>query len=150
MALRMAKLDRNALESAQLGRVLSLPTRFDDVDVQGHINNAAIVVLLQEARTRFFAALSVRTPASGQGISVAGMTVEFAAELLYPDPVEVAVGVIAIGRSSFTFGQIVRQGGRNAVYAEVTMVLTQGGAPTPLTDEMRASLTALSSGAQGA
>lgn len=140
----MARIDRTHLNSVPLPHRLQLATRFEDVDVQGHINNAATVILLQEARARFMLALPVPLPGPGQAMGVAGMTVEFGAELRYPDPVEIATGIIAIGRSSITFGQIGRQAGQEAIYAETTMVLTQNGVPAPISDEVRAALADVS------
>lgn len=137
----MARLDRVRLDTAHLPFFFEAQTRFDDLDVQGHVNNAAVSVLLQEARTRFNAALGIRALGQGRGLAVVAMTVEFAAELHHPEPVELRCGLLLLGRTSFTLGQIARQKGANAVYAEVTLVVTGPEGAVPIPDAMRAAFT---------
>lgn len=137
----MARLDRTRLDAARLPFTFEAQTRFDDLDIQGHVNNAAVSVLLQEARTRFNATLGVRTLGTGRGLAVIAMTVEFAAELHHPDPVEIACGLLSVGRTSFTLAQIARQKGASAVYAEVTLVVTGPDGAVPIPDGMREAFT---------
>ena len=96
-------------------------------------------MLLQEARARFNASLGVRVLGEGRGLSVVALAMEFAAELRHPEPVTIACGILAMGRTSFTIGQIARQKGRSAVYAEVTMVVTGPEGASPISDAMRSA-----------
>jgi acyl-CoA thioester hydrolase len=139
----MARIDRSRLEGARFPQVEQVPTRWGDLDMQGHVNNAAATVILQEGRVRFNRAASLPSAVGDLRAMVVGLTVEYAAELHYPEPVEVQTGIVAIGRSSFTVGQIVRQAGRTAIYAESTMVMASASGAAPLPDAFRASLEAL-------
>ena len=108
----MLRLDRQRLAEADMPFRTEMQTRFDDVDQQGHINNAAVAVLLQD----------------------------YAGELLFPDPVEIGIGVLEIGRSSFVLGNVARQRGRIATFAEVALIFTDRTGPVPLPDDARAEL----------
>ena len=70
----------------------------------------------------------------------AGLTVEFAGEMHHPEPVEVLTGVLAIGRTSFTLGQVIRQSGRTTAYSEATMVFADTNGPAQIPAMIRARL----------
>ena len=46
----MARIDRAALDNANFPAAVTIPTRFADLDLQGHVNNAAVPVILQETK----------------------------------------------------------------------------------------------------
>ena len=135
----MARIDRARLNTARFPVTLVIPTRFDDLDMQGHVNNAAAVVILQEARAQFNIASGLPHLRGELRTMVAGLTVEYAGEMQYPEPVEISTGVIAIGRTSFRLAQVARQGGRACLYAEATMVLGDADGPAPMSDALRAA-----------
>ena len=136
----MLRLDRQRLARADLPFRTEMQTRFDDVDQQGHLNNAAIAVLLQEARIRYAHACFVPGLMRDYGIVVGSIFIDYAGELLFPDPVEIGIGVLEIGRSSFVLGNVARQCGRIATFAEVALILTDRTGPVPLPDDARAEL----------
>lgn len=143
----MARIDRARIDNAGSPVIETIQTRFDDMDTQGHINNGAVVVLLQEARARFNTRIGLGRKAADQRMMVAGLQVEFARELHHPEPVDIATSIIAVGRTSFVMGQVARQQGQAAVYAETTIVMTDANGPTPLSDAMRAAYLELCEGA---
>ena len=49
----MNRIDRKRFDAASFPVRFEITTRFDDLDMQGHVNNAAAVVILQEARANF-------------------------------------------------------------------------------------------------
>jgi acyl-CoA thioesterase FadM len=69
--------------------------------------------------------------------------IEFAAELLYPDAVDVAVGILEIGRSSFRFAEVASQNQRVGAYAEFVMVTRNGATAAALPETWRAILERL-------
>jgi len=75
---------------------------------------------------------------------VAALSIEFADEMYFPGVIEVSTGVLQIGRTSVTVGQIARQGGRITMYAETVLVLTGEAGPTPIPDAVRAVYERLS------
>lgn len=123
--------------------MLSVQTRLADLDMNKHVNNAAASVILQEARARFHAQCGMHGALDGLRVLVAGLTIEFAAEMHHPDPIEVHTGVLSVGRSAFTLGQVARQAGCDAIFAEVTMVVADGSGPTAIPEGLRQSLEAL-------
>lgn len=133
----MTRIDRARIEAAGSPVVETIQTRFDDLDMQGHINNGAVIILLQEARTRFNKTLGLGGMTKDNRALVAGIQVEFVRELHHPAPVEISTAIISVGRTSFVMGQLLRQHGQNAVYCEIAIVMTDVNGPTPLTDAVR-------------
>lgn len=138
----MARIDRQRIESASAPVIEVIQTRVDDLDIQGHINNGSTVILLQEARARFNQVLDLPELTHSLRAMVAGLQVEFARELYYPEPVEISTSIVAVGRTSFVMGQVLRQGGQSAVYAETAIVMADENGPSPLPDKMRAAYSA--------
>ena len=141
----MARVDRARLEAALLpdpvfAARMIVPTRFDDLDILGHVNNVSVVVILQEARVDFNRLTGSRPDTTGLRMMAAGLTVEFAGEMHHPEPVEVLTGVLAIGRTSFTLGQVIRQSGRTSAYSEATMVFADTNGPAQIPAMIRARL----------
>lgn len=134
----MARIDRGRLDGAAFPMTMTVPTRFSDVDVQGHVNNAAAAVLLQEARTGLNRQAGFSDLRAGLRPVVAALTIEYAGEMHHPGPVEISTGVLQIGRSSIVVGQLGRQDGRPTLYAETVLVITNGEGPTPIPNDLRA------------
>ena len=139
----MARIDRAALEQAHFSETFVLPIRFDDLDFQGHVNNAAVPVLLQEARVAFNKIMQLGELLGDLRPMVAGISIEYAAELTHPGHVEICTGVARIGRTSFALHQIARQNGRSAIYSETTLVITDANGPTDLPDAFRCNLESI-------
>lgn len=139
----MARIDRARLDSGIFPVRLIMQTRFDDLDFQGHINNVAVVVLLQEARVDFNRQVGLRGDMAGLRIMAAGFTVEYAGELRYPEPVETASGVLAVGRTSFTLGQVMLQKDMPKAYSEATLVFADDSGPAAIPDAIRRRLELL-------
>lgn len=138
----MLRLDRSRLEGARFAEVIAVPTRMDDLDVQGHVNNVALAVILQEGRADFNRKRMGEHFAAGGGLVVGSLFIDYAGQMFHPDPIEVSTGVLEIGRSSFVLGQVARQNGRITAYAEAALVATSGAGTMPLSVSARASLEA--------
>lgn len=101
--------------------IIEVPQRWVDLDAQGHVNNALVADYLQEARVGWLL--------SGQNAHLLGsstMVVAHQIEYLGPlhfsiRPVEVELGVGALGASRFTLGYSVRQDGREVARARSIM-----------------------------
>jgi acyl-CoA thioester hydrolase len=138
----MVRLDRQRLLNATFPEKVEIPVRFDDIDVQGHVNNVAVAVLFQEARGRFNQAHVAAWLKNGRGLVVGSLFIDFAGSMFYPDPVEIQTGVLEIGAKSYVLGQAARQQGRIAAFAEATMVVTENGRAAAMPDELRLALEA--------
>ncbi|WP_232547532.1 acyl-CoA thioesterase [Propioniciclava soli] len=114
--------------------------RWVDLDAQGHVNNAAVLDYLQEARVAYLSD-SPNAHLLGNGIVVVGQQVEYLAPLGFgvgPLTAEVAVG--EVGASRFTIAYTLHEGGLLAVRARTTLCLFDfaSGRPTRLAPAERA------------
>lgn len=139
----MARIDRRRLDGAAFPVTLALQTRFDDVDVQGHVNNVAAAVFLQEARVNLNARARLADLAGGARPVVAAISIEYAGEMHHPEPIEIDSGVLALGRTSVTIGQRARQGGRTTLYAETVLVMAGENGAAAIPDPLRAAYESL-------
>ncbi|MBV2155644.1 thioesterase family protein [Kitasatospora sp. SUK 42] len=83
--------------------VLSCPTRWSDVDENGHINNARLVGYVQEGIYDLFChhATAVREALFPSGFIIARHEIDFLEQLYHrPEPLSVRLTVERIGRSS--------------------------------------------------
>jgi acyl-CoA thioester hydrolase len=139
------RIDRSRLDHGSFPFTFDIATRYADLDKLGHVNNVAVAAIFQEGRNRFIYASELMAAARCD-LVVASLNIEFANDLMHPDPVEVAVGVLEIGRSSFRLGQVARQGGRIGAYAEVVQVARGPQGSLPLPESWRVKLEALKIG----
>lgn len=136
----MQRIDRERLLRAELPARHDIYTRFSDADIQGHVNNVATVELLQEGRIAFNRRVGLHRYAQGIGTVVAAIQVEYAAQLDWQVPVVSHVGVLAIGRTSYTIGQVLVQDEVPATFCECTLVLAGPNGTAELPDELRSNL----------
>lgn len=128
---------------------VELQTRFGDMDALRHVNNVAIAGLYEDARVRFTKE-QVRTSAASEAMKswnpfVVHHAIDYLAEVRYPAPVVIAMGVSAVGRTSLSLGCALFQEGSCRSLATCTMVLVDIAShrPTPVTAELRAVLEQL-------
>lgn len=137
------------------GIPVRLDLRWGDLDAFGHVNNAAVVRLLEEARTR-----GLWAPDSGDGAFprlaadspvwsvVADLQVTYRRQLDYEhSPITVELTVPTVSAASCTIGYAVCADGEDAprVTASTTIVTVdrETGRPCRLPEAMRAALEAL-------
>ena len=120
--------------------------RFSDTDAMGHVNNARFLTYLEDARIALFRHfLAQGAPIAEAGVIVARHEVDYVRPLLLrEEPIEVAVWVSAVGRSSFTLHYAIAQDGEQAARAASVMVSYDyaAGASRPLDDLQRTALSA--------
>ena len=122
-------------------------TRWGDMDALGHVNNAALVTILEEGRVRFLAHLATtagfEVNSADFGMVVARHELDYRRTITYAaEPLPVQVWVDRIGTSSFTVGCAILQSGVLAVQAQtvVVAIAKADGSPVPLSAEARRSL----------
>ena len=91
--------------------------RFRDVDALGHVNNAAYLTYLEQARIAFLAPMG----ADQTGMILARAEIDFRAQVGFGDEVEIEVEPLRVGTKSFELGYTLRV--RGAVVAEAKTVL---------------------------
>jgi acyl-CoA thioester hydrolase len=91
------------LERVDFNFFTSVPTRWGDADMLGHINNAIFVRYLESGRLDYLdrvLGLKFKQPIA-QGILVADMHVSYLSQVHHPANLEVATRVSRIGNTSF-------------------------------------------------
>ena len=91
--------------------------RFRDVDALGHVNNAAYLTYLEQARIAFLASLG----ADQTGMILARAEIDFRAQVGFGERVEVEMRPLRVGTKSFELGYTLRV--RGAAVAEAKTVL---------------------------
>lgn len=104
--------------------VVSIPVRWSDIDVNGHVNNARVGTLLEEARVIWRAdAVSIDGILSfGSSPVVASATTHYRRPIEYGPELTVEVTITRVGTSSYTMGYVARQLGEIVVDASTVMV----------------------------
>ena len=81
------------------------PMRWADMDAQGHVNNAALVTYLEQARIDLFfdRAGAAGVPTIAQGVVVARHEIDYRRPVVYkPDPLRIDLWCSALAGASFT------------------------------------------------
>lgn len=118
-----------------------VPVRWSDQDINGHINNAKVVTLIEEARIEW-----LNKAAAAEGLHsfdvpkvVVSLNVEFGASISAGSDVDVRVMTERIGRTSFTLRYEGSQAGSEKFSARTTLVVLEPetGLPRPLSEAER-------------
>jgi acyl-CoA thioester hydrolase len=122
-----------------------IEVRFRDCDAMGHVNNAVYLTYLEQARigawARMAGSLALPLP-----MILARAECDYTAPLTLGDRVLVRLGVSAVGRTSFTLEYELLNARTRQVVATARTVQVmydyEAGKPVPISDELRARLTA--------
>lgn len=124
--------------------VVSVPIRWSDQDINGHVNNAKVVTIVEEARIQW-----LNKDAAAEGIYsfdtpkvVVSLNVEFRQPLSASADVNVGISVTQIGRSSFTLAYRGTQGGDHKFTAATKLVVLDSSTnvPRPIDENERSYL----------
>jgi len=137
----MGRPDPARLDPAHYPHTTTIQTRFQDLDVLGHINNVAMAALFESARVRFNRALGL-AGWSGHRWLVAQVEINYLAEGYFPDDVEVATGIGEVGNRSWQILSAAFQRGACIATCDVVIVMSASGGLTTLPDGFRAGLEA--------
>ena len=139
----MPKPESWRLDAASYPVCAELQTRFQDMDINGHLNNVAFAALFESGRVllnRQVRPLDER-PANERTM-VAAVEINYLAEGNFPDPVQIATGIGRIGTSSWAIVQAMFQNGRCIATCDTVVVCRTDGEAKPLRAEMAAELEA--------
>lgn len=117
--------------------------RYADVDPLWHINNVAVAQYYEEARvSATMMAMGGRhfAGSAGERILIAHQSIDYLREGTYPGTLEVGVGVLRIGRSSYRYGMAMFQDGACTSVSEAVLVYADQHGPATLPDECRRRL----------
>ncbi|MEQ9329935.1 thioesterase family protein [Thalassobaculum sp.] len=146
----MHDADLDALRDSRADRYrTTVAVRYADLDTNGHVNHAAYLAYLEEARLGFRASMADLTgDPDDLSWPIAEVTVRYVRSLMYPQDVTVEVAPLRVGRTSFTLGYGLFAGaGCAAVALTRSVCVSRGrGGPVPLpaalADRLRALLPA--------
>jgi len=113
---------------------IEIQLRWSDQDINGHINNVNILMLVEEARIQATQQWTQTTPGvDGTRRVTRALNTDFNREVHYGKETIVWVWIVRVGQTSFVFGQLLEQDGVPCVYAEATMVRLDAdtGKPKP-------------------
>jgi acyl-CoA thioester hydrolase len=134
------KINPRLLDPSIYRHAFEMTTRFGDLDTQNHLNNSRLSEFYQEARVSFNARLErehgLKRPVGSRSL-VAHVSIDYLAEISYPHPVTMRVGVSQIGRTSLTLITALFSEGRCAGLARVVLVNSDAQGPSPLIPEWR-------------
>ncbi|MDB5715826.1 MAG: acyl-CoA thioesterase [Sphingomonadales bacterium] len=136
----MAKIDPALLDIGRYPFHHVMTTRFADVDPNRHINNVALVAALEDARYRFDVAQQFHATMGDYRILIAANHIDYVGEAHYPASLDLHVGMVEIGRSSWQLACLASQGGKPCVFGRATLVATQNGKAAPLPNGFRKAL----------
>ncbi|MFC3784028.1 acyl-CoA thioester hydrolase [Sphingopyxis italica] len=137
----MPKPESWRLNPASYPVAIELQTRFQDMDINGHLNNVAFAALFESGRVllnRDVRPLDER-PANERTM-VAAVEINYLAEGNFPDPVQIATGIGRLGTSSLTIVQAMFQNGGCIATCDTVVVCRTDGQAKPLRAAMVAEL----------
>ncbi len=118
----------------------SVQTRFQDMDVLGHLNNVAFAALFETGRTKFNHAINLWDGLQRRRAVVARAEINYLAEGSYPEDVEIATGIGAIGNRSWEILAAMFQHGACIATCDCTIVMDKGPGGEGLADDFRSTL----------
>lgn len=119
-------------------------TRFQDLDINGHLNNVAFAALFESARVMLNR--RVRPWAErplNERTMVAAVAITYLAEGHFPGDVRIASGIGRIGTSSWTIIQAMFQNDRCIATCDTTVVCRTDNQAKPLRDALVQELALL-------
>jgi len=123
---------------------VEMSARFADMDPQWHLNNVRIAEFYQEGRVSFNHALRDEFKLErehGARTLVARQTMDYLAEVKWPGPVTIGVGVSRVGGASFTLALGMFQNGRCVGISDAILVHANKEGPSRLPERLREVLS---------
>lgn len=139
----MTRIPPHRLDAGRYPFKVRILARYADVDPLWHINNVALAQYYEEARVsatmKIMGGQRIPTPA-GERILIAHQSIDYLREGSYPGTLDIGVGVLRIGTSSYTYGMAMFQEGICVSVSEAVLVFADASGPARLPDEYRRRL----------
>ncbi|HSA50857.1 MAG TPA: thioesterase family protein [Yinghuangia sp.] len=120
-----------------------IEARFSDMDVQRHLNNAAITTFYEDTRVNLNRLMYGDELVSGEAefrLLVLETTVRYLSEAPYPGSYRIGAGVIRFGGSSYQYGLGLFLDDTCVGLSETVMVHVTDAGPTPIPPARRARM----------
>lgn len=92
----------NAPTRDQFRYFCPIATRWGDVDMMGHVNNAKYITYDEQARTDYLAERQTAAGLDGANFILARIACDFIEQLHHPSQIAYGMRIVKIGRSSMT------------------------------------------------
>lgn len=137
----MAKPEAWRLNQAAYPVILESDTRFQDMDINGHLNNVAFAALFENARVQLHRKARPwdERPANERTM-VASVEINYLREGNFPAPVTIGSGIGRIGNSSWVVVQAMFQKGQCIATCDSVIVCRTDNEAKPLRAEVVAEL----------
>ena len=139
----MTRIPPHRLDAGRYPLKVRILARYADVDPLWHINNVALAQYYEEARVsatmKIMGGQRIPTP-SGERILIAHQSIDYLRGGSYPGTLDIGVGVLRIGNSSYTYGMAMFQEGLCVSVSEAVLVFADASGPARLPDEYRRRL----------
>jgi acyl-CoA thioester hydrolase len=137
----MAKPENWRLDPASYPSHVELQTRFQDMDINEHLNNVAFAALFENARVLVNRTVRpwVDRP-ENERTMIAAVEINYLREGRYPDPVLMCTGIGRVGTSSWTIEQAMFQTGICIATCDTVVACRTDGEGRPLRPELREEL----------
>ncbi len=119
-----------------------IPTRWADLDLLGHINNASMAGLFEEGRGRFNRSLALERSSREVRWLIAAVSINYLAEAHHPHDVTIASGIGHIGTRSWTILSGAFQNDTCVATCDTTIVYTDATGAVPFPCDFNAKLSA--------
>lgn len=123
-----------------------IEVRFSDLDPMGHAHHTLPLVFFEEARARYWRDVAGRAEVADIDYIMKDVQVTYHARIQFPGRVRVAVGMVELGRTSFTLGYEVRDADSDELLATGRTVQVmydyEAGAPLAIDRDTRARIEA--------
>jgi acyl-CoA thioester hydrolase len=140
----VSRFDPARLIAASYPFITEVQTRFQDVDMLGHINNVAMAALFEYGRGKFnwsFVGEHGRRSNPGVRWLIARADISYLAEAHFPANVDVASAIGRVGNSSWTIFSAAFQQERCVALCDTVIVYTNADGTSPLPDALREKLS---------
>ena len=133
----MARPEAWQLDAANYPVSLDTQTRFQDMDVNGHLNNVSFASMFENARVRLNRGLRPwKDRPKNERSMVASITINYLREGRFPDDVTVCSGISSIGNSSYVIAQAMFQRDHCIATCSSVIVCRTDGEAKPLREEV--------------
>lgn len=137
----MARPDPWRLDPAAYPHTERVQTRFQDLDVLGHINNVGMAAIFETGRIKFNRTVGLEDWRTQRWL-VAQVVINYLAEGHFPADVEVMSGIGTIGTRSWAILSTAFQHGVAIATCDTVVVMSSEDGATALPDDFRAALEA--------
>jgi acyl-CoA thioester hydrolase len=128
----MAKPDPALLDPARYPFHCTMETRFGDLDINMHLNNVALVGIMEDGRVRFHRGSGFNVAREGMAAMVASFAIEYLGQAWYPQVLDMYAAMARVGRTSFVLYQLLMQEERVVSFAQSVIVCVADHQPAAI------------------